>query len=428
MLTAGLFCALFIVGCGEPPIAESLKHAQEKIDAGKTAEGIKNLEELFAKHPKDTSVMEALAFAQFNNGDAARAGELFNQLGLNQTPDDHLYAAQAYRKAGQNDKAIESYRLYLLGEPMQAQPWNDLGELLIMSGKATEGISALAKANDLAPTPELALRIGILYEEAGNSAQAQRYLQSALKQARSKRTVGAEPAPIEGDILAELAELGVHDRNPLEAKRHVKQLERDFPKHARLKNIEDKIAPLEEKAQDKIQEKGEEKKDEKKEDAKVVAKEAVKLEAIEIKESEILTAKVEVAPDVLLMEALNRDPKDAARWIALAQIKEKQGDDEWAEAAYLEAMRLKPADASIIIPYLTVVKERRSPSEYLQEAQRQLDKYPELPELYLMAARDYRDAMQNKRNASIIFKKFLKKFPEHAEAPKVKAELEALQK
>jgi len=403
ILSLGLL-TLF-AGCGKPSVSEQLKQAQAQIDAGHADLALKQLQQLHASAPKDDSVTEALAFAELNNGSAKDAGDLFSALGVANNADDLLYAAQAYKKANESDKAIDAYRLYLLSEPKQANAWNELGELLVSSKQLPDGIEALEKANELSPTPELSERIGVLYKQEGNAIQAQRYLQSALSLLPASPT-GQEPPAIKGDILAELSDLSLKDQKISEAERHIRQMERDFPKHEKLASLKERLA----KAQSL---------------AETTAK------SRDLPKAEELQGKLEEAPALIpvrdpAMEALERDLKNVEHWKALAREKAKVGDWAWAEAAYLETMRLQPGDGPTILAYLDVVKHRRTGAAYLQEAERQLAKHSDIPELYLLAARDYRDMELNKRNAFFIFKEFLQKFPNHPEAAHVRVELEAL--
>jgi tetratricopeptide (TPR) repeat protein len=320
-----------------------------------------------------------------------------------------------------------------LSEPKQPDPWEELGELLVASGNMPEGIAALAKAHDLAPTPELAMRIGTLYDQIGNGTQAQRYLQNALKQARAKRPAGSQPTAIEGDSLAQLADLALRDKQPLEAERHIKQLERDFPQHSNLADLKTRLgkdqAALEaaQNAEKERLKKEKEDADKHAAEAKAAAEKAKALAANAV----IGTTFAGAAPTVLApahdpaLESLERH-QDPAHWKVLAAAKAKAGDYAWAEAAYLEAMRLQPGNAATILAYLDVVSHRRAPVEYLQECEKQLSKYPEIPELYLVTARGYRDRLQNKRNAGFIFNRFVQKFPNYPALDQVKVEMEAL--
>ncbi len=410
VVVAGLILATILIGCAEPTIAQSIERSQRDVDAGRGAQAVKRLERTFAKNPDNTSVIEALAFAHLNAGDAARAGDLFNQLGLTQTPDDHLYAAQAFKKANQPDKAIEAYRLYLLNEPKQATPWNELGELLIATGKTDEGISALVKANEISPSAELCVRIAGLYREQNNSSQTERYMQSALRLAKAGRPAGSTASQTEEDILSQLTQMALDQKKPMEAERHLRQLERDFPENKKVSDLKDRL----------VRTKKTTPYDRKPEPERKVSKTST-IDALPILPSPAPKPKADP-----LVDALSDDNQNADRWVTLAASKAKAGDYVWAETAYLEAMRLNPGKGPIITAYLEVLKKRRSPAEYLDEAERQLQKYPEIPELYLVSARGYRDLMQNKRNARVIFNKFLKKFPMHADAAKVKAELEEM--
>lgn len=438
------FGILFLAGCGELPVAEGLKRAQADLDAGRASQAIDRLELMVKKHPTDASVQEALAFAHLNAGDPARAGVIFNELGLAKNSDDLLYAALGFKKANLTDKAVDAYRLYLLGEPKQPSPWNDLGELLVSTGKIPEGLSALVKAHELASSPELAARIGMLYDQNGNAIQAQRFLQNALKQARAKRALGASPSQLEGDALAQLADLALRDKRPSEAERHIKQLERDFPTHARLAELKAKYPAADSRADDKKREswivlthkrpttgaaKNETVKASISENKETSPKQITAVASNEASAALPVSSETTLVPVVAkdpLVDALGLDNKNPWRWSALGAAKARAGDYAWAEAAYLEAMRLKPADGPTILAYLDVVGHRRSPFEYVNEAERQLEKYPEIPELYVVTARGYRDRLQNKRNASILFKRFLDKFPNHPEVPQIKVELAGL--
>ena len=199
----------------------------------------------------------------------------------------------------------------------------------------------------------------------------------------------------------------MRDQKLSEAERHIRQLERDFPKHTRLDDLKNRLA---------------------KEQTALESTAKAKL----AKTEEIKASSAPAVPSALAptrdpaMESLERDMKNPGQWRNLAREKSKMGDWAWSEAAYLEAMRLQPGDGPTILAYLEVVSHRRSTAEYLQEAERQLAKYSDIPELYLVAARAYRDREQNKRNAFFIFREFLQKFPNHPETAHVKVELESL--
>lgn len=412
------FLAIGLTGCAEPPAAESIKKAQAELDAGKPADAIRRLERAYQKNPKNDDLTEALAFAHLNGGDAARAGELFNELGLNKNADEHLYAAQAYKKANQPDKAIEAYRLYLLNEPKQATPWNELGDLYMQAGNTEEGLTALVKAYEIAPNATLSSRIAQVYQTKGNAAQSERYLQSALRLARTERPQDSEPSELENNALVQLTQLALDQKRPMEAERHLRQLERDFPNAAQLPELKERLAKMKKPAA------ADKKKDAQKpqDGSKLILTPVVEFLPI-LPPSNNPNAKPKSEQ---LVEVLTTDKENAAHWAALGAAKAKAGEFAWAEAAYLEAMRLQPGQPQVIIAYLEVFRQRHAAADYLDETQRQLQKYPEIPELYLVSARGYRDQVQNKRNARAIFSQFLKKFPNHPDAAAVKAELEAI--
>ncbi len=444
-----LLILFLLTGCGEGDVSKSLKRAQTELDAGKNVQALARLEVLHKKHPADTSVTEALAFAELNAGDATSAGALFNELGLKTSPDNHLYAAQAFKKAQEPAKAAEAYRLYLLAEPEQAEPWRELGELLIASGAREEGLKALAKAGEIELTPELAERLGTLYAEEGNNPQAQRYLQNALRLSRTSRENGQAASPTEERALEKLASLAIEQKKSSEAQRHLKQLERDFPKNENLKNLEERLAhigetkeaPAKTKRTEATPRAASKRLTENIADTPVVvmttnekgnsviaaAADNVIVEAPRLLEP---LAKVEAPKQTgraeQLLAELQKDTSNADAWAKFAAAKASEGELAWAESAFLESLRLRPSDAPTIIAYVDVVRQRRSPKEALEETEAQITKNPETPSLYLLAARGYRDWVQNKRNASIVFGKFLKKFPNHPDTAKVQAELDAL--
>lgn len=454
---------MLLAGCSAPTPASALAKAQKASQKGNHSQAIDILEKAHSKYSSDSDILEALAFAQLNSGDANKAGTLFQQLALDTTPDYHLYAATAFKKAQNIDSAIEAYSLYLLNEPQQSNPWIQLGELYEQNDNMAEALNAYQSSHKLEPTPQLALTIAQLAQITDNTTLAIQYYQSALKQAKAKRATDSEPTKIEETALVGLTQLAIKNKKISEAKRHLAQLNREFPDS---EAIEDLTALVEPKAiepintvvaattqptqQDPTKESAED--FEKTYQAPVVATSQITEEKPEQPKVSPVTPITEVTisseytedgvktivepvkkpkpqPKDPFLIAVEKDSSNPRRWAELAQKKFLDGDYMWAETAYLEALRLKPQDPQYTLNYLEVVRKRRAPRDFINECEKLLERANgKIPELYLVTARAYRDLLKNNRNASILMQDFLKRYPNHLEINEVRAELNALPK
>jgi len=108
------------------------------------------------------------------------SGTLFGQTARN--PEDLLKEAEAFRRAGKLDQAINDYRSFLAEHPNIAPVRSNLGAALAASGRYAEAISEYKRALQLQPLPQIRLNLALAYYKTDKLALAV----EALKKVREE--------------------------------------------------------------------------------------------------------------------------------------------------------------------------------------------------------------------------------------------------
>ena len=102
-------------------------------------------------------------------------GILSGQTAL--TPEALLKEAESLHRAGQLDRAIEDYRLFLAGHPEVVQARSDLGAALAGAGRYEEAIVEYKRALKLDPHPQIRLNLALAFYKANKPALAAKELE-----------------------------------------------------------------------------------------------------------------------------------------------------------------------------------------------------------------------------------------------------------
>ena len=101
---------------------------------------------------------------------ALSTGVFAGQTG--RAPKDLLKAAEAFRRAGKLDQAINDYKLFLEQYPDVPQARSDLGAALAGAGRYEEAIAEYQRALQLDPLPEIQLNLSLAYYKIGKLSLA----------------------------------------------------------------------------------------------------------------------------------------------------------------------------------------------------------------------------------------------------------------
>lgn len=113
-------------------------------------------------------------------------------------------------------------------------------------------------------------------------------------------------------------------------------------------------------------------------------------------------------------------------WAELSQVQLELSRLPWAEAAALEAVRREPTNIRWRLQYLSVAQRALPPSRFLQELVQAYEAFPRSPEIMLALARAYTNIAGNRRNARLLYERFLEIAPSHPQAGEVRNELAAV--
>jgi tetratricopeptide (TPR) repeat protein len=222
LLTALLLLG-FILGCGkkEPTAEETLAQAETLRAQGRVNETIALLENYERAHPGNFAVIEALAFAYIEAGDLEVAALYFTRAAqIDQRQAEYLLmAAEAWRTAGDPGTAIASYQDFLLLRPEAHEARLALAELYREQGQIDAARNTLIQVNAAAPSGAVQVRIGRLFLEGNNLAQAQQWFDSAARR-------GDEARP---EALLGLIEVAIRANRYGDAEQLVTVLDREFP-------------------------------------------------------------------------------------------------------------------------------------------------------------------------------------------------------
>ena len=458
-----LILSLILAGCSSPEERFTLKLnlANENLDNGRVEQAIIILEDLKTEYPDHPEILENLAFAFIADEDYPTAGFYFKQL-AGKFPDNtdyYKYSAQAWKKAGDTDSAIELYETYLLQNPQDWNTWQNIAELYLDTDQPSKAIRAYSNSSQLRFNPDLSLQAALLATSTGNLRDAEEGFVSLLE--------------VEDPQVAQRAHLGLLD---------IKHKRRQWGDVETLLNTIDKIYPgavgeaglskvrtdfdswrqarIEEKK--RVQEEEERRKrleEEQRERSRrlAAAREAAKKKAEEAareaaKNDTTEVAEVEPLP---LFEESKDKPSPALQAIREASIASvsnpseaidklwniiNQGEDlaeaflELSRAYYhlgqyaesemtaLEALRRDPSNVRFLLAYLETIQKNKSNAKVIAEIRKYRRKLPQNPDLLLLLARVCAEPGGDHSAARSYYDEFFKMAPNHPEIDRARYE------
>lgn len=480
----GLVFFLF-AGCAErvPTTEEVVALATERLDAGDFADAVSLLEERNQHYPGDPAVLETLAFAHTLAGDSTAAAFAYLELHeiLPEEPEFLLHAARSLHAGEDLRGAADLYRRYLTYEPEDAAVWRAFAEVGEATGYPNEAITAYTQLHRLTPEAPIAARLGRLFHDARNSAQAEFWYSQALQ---------GDPPPSEA--LAGLFRMQVEEGRFRDAEQTLAALREHAPESLQDPPLADLQSDLErwrvqqEMAARLVEDLTEfppstlpddsvaDAETESEEDAEltpspgvvrvmdkdravreweadhVVAEEPAE-ELDEVPEEPATTppepepsparpttpTPLELAQAAReagdlqtavthFRESILENDRHARTWFELSEVYWELGDFAWAEATALEAIRREPDNIRYTLQFLRVAQRTLTPDEFLKELQRAYAQFPENPEVVLAMARGYRNIAGNTRNAAFLYDQFLRMAPNHPQADAATRERQSL--
>ncbi len=454
-----IFPALFLTGvcfflfaCAKSPpkVEESILMANENLSAGNTEQAILLLEDLLKRNPGHPAVLENLAFAYAQGKRHERAAFYFSEAADAGPGKEHflLYAAEALNQSGKKKKAAESYEKYLGAHPDSPVEWKKLGRLQEELNEFRKAMESYLQSQKLKPTGAKAIRLGWLFRQMNNQAQAKNWFKTALESAD-----GAE-----GDALLGLYEGALLEENFGKAEELLRSLDDSHPglldqshlarnrrelEEWRLRQNELQRQLLE---QERIARELRERAARREAEAAALAEarkkeqeEARKLEAARKKEPPPPTAEGYLRQARYSLAAgdggkaikqywstLKLDDKPAEVWHELSDLLLKEEKNGLAEATAMEAVRREPQSVLYTMHYLRVAQETKNPDQFMEELIYAKKKIPGSPDITLALARGYKSIRNSYREATALYREFLEKAPNHPERSKAQTELDSL--
>ncbi len=441
-----------LFSCAKPPpkVEESILVANKNLSAGNTQQAILLLEDLLKRNPGHPAVLENLAFAYAQNERHEIAAFYFSEAAGAGPGKDHflLYAAEAFRQGGKKKDAAESYGKYLEANPNSPVEWKKLGRLQEELNELRKAMESYLQSQKLKPIGANAIRLGWLFRQMNNQAQADNWFKAALDAAD-----GAE-----GDALLGLFEGALLEENFGKAEDLLWRLDDSHPGLLDQSHLVRSRGELEEwrRRQDELQKQLLEQERiarELRERAARREAEAAALAEAKKKEEEaarILEAAQKKEPppataDGFLRQAgdsvaagdrekaikhywasLKLDDKPAEVWHGLSDLLLKEGKPGLSEATALEAVRREPQSVLYTMHYLRVAQETKDPDQFMEELIYAKDKIPDSPDITLALARGYKSIRTSYREAAMLYREFLERAPNHPERSKAQTELDSL--
>ena len=433
----------------ESEIAETISIANQNLAAGEGERAIAMLERLNNTYPGDLALLESLAFAYAEQGDFMLAAHYFLEI-ANSDPAEKqylIYAGETLKRGEDLEGAAEAYREYLKFQPTSAEAWNTLGQITESLLQPRAAIEAYLESHRLKPAGRSALRLGTLFSELGNVAQAESWYQIAIELGD-----GSEAQAYLG-LLALALEL----KNYPLAEKIVKHIDAIYPGKLDVSHLAFSRSELERwrEQHEKLSRKLEEQEriaQELSEKTAAARKEEqeVALRASELAEAELKLAALELSPpppsaaefidnarrlrqDQRLSEATQKyweaiklDDSRPEIWYELSETLLQDNQLAWAEATALEALRRNSQSSLFNLQYLAVAQRSKAPEEFLRELIKAKERIPHSPEITLALARGYKNITQSHRNAAILYREFLEMVPYHPNRDAIETELNAL--
>ncbi len=459
-------CMVF-TGCAEPELTleESLRLVNQHLEAGRTAQAINLLRTLDTKFPGRVEVLELLSFLHAEKQNHTLAARYFARA-AHASPNRLeflLYAAQSHRLADNPHSAVRQYLLYLESSPGDASVWKTLGELQQELGDINAAINAYLESYRHQANGEIAVRLGMLFDQADNRPQSESWYQTAL---RLKDGTG-------DTALLGLLELAIKQKDFTTAETLVEKLDEDYPDRLDVSPLASKRLELKqwraqqdalalELAQQKqvatdLSEHAAETQIEAEKPVFPVNTEPMETVPVpkpaelsniadRTRESARETAvPLSKHPRILLAQArrhneygqyqeaikkyralLNIDDRSAKVWSELADAYLSDNQPLWARLMSLEAIRRDPANLFHTLQYLQLTRQTQTPERFFHELFQAKKNFPRSPEITLALARAYNTIMSNPRHAAVLYREFLEMASNHPGRAEAEAELQEL--
>lgn len=459
---------LFSPGCTDPDkaIEKKFAEAQEKLEEGRTEEGIALLEELHEDHPDRLDVVEFLAFTYASNNKPGKAADSFAK-GAELAPergDLLLFSAQAREEAGDLEEAATGYRMYIMDHFDDFSGWQALAQVEERRGHPREAIDAYLNVHRLRPAGSTAVSLGDLFLQVGNIAQAHHWYKAALDhedEAVPDALLGLLRISLEEENWdqahqlidrldtrhagkideSELAEVRTELKRWREAQEELKRVREEQEALARRRAAERETREEEERlALLKAREEEEQ--------ARLAAEAARAAEEAEDEpeppapepaperedRSEEVLAQAKAARQSgnyrraasLYWEALTYDDERAETWFELSRAQYRGGALHDAELTALEALRRDPKRENFHLHYLNVIKETQPVRTYLRELERIQELFPHNAELALALANTYARGDHAQSEAIRYYRLFLQLAPDDPRRPEIQQTLRRL--
>ena len=434
----------------EADIQETVRKATFQLDHNQEKEAIDLLESLNAAFPENTEVLEALAFAYAQTDQGVLAGITFAQIAEADRAQSQflLYAGESMRTAGEPLRAVSYYERYLETFPDSSTAWKSLGEISESLNEPMQAAEAYLRAHQLNPTGEIAVRVGKIFMEMNNQAQAKSWYQDA-----ADRADGAGSQALLG-----LFEIALIEQDPADAEVIARKLDRDYPGELEVSPLAQKRLELRawRQKQDELARQLAEQERITRELREKAARETAALAAARkaaadrasAGEAAWPSAKPPVGPPSIekllsdgdasiadgdltgaiqsYWQAIKIDDRDARSWYLLSDAQFTDNQSAWAEATAMEAVRREPQNARYTLHYLKVIQSTKKPADFLRELVKARKRIADSPEITLALARAYSIIGRSHRNAAILYREFLAMAPGHAERVAAEEELAAL--
>lgn len=465
-------------GCTNPEkrVEQKLAEAEQKFAANEPAEAFATLEELHRNFPERLDIIETLAFAYARNGQPAEAADAFvKAAALDPVNGDYLMlAAQARETAGDPDRAAGHYRVHLTDHFDDDAAWNALAELEKKRGLHQNAIDAYLHVYRIRPTAATATRIGDLFFELRNLAQAHHWFTAALEQP-------GQPLP---ETLTGLLRIHMEEGDWERSQELVERLERDYPETfvspefaeirtglarwresleelERLRRERAELAARRE-AERLAREEAERIEREEAEAAAIAAAEAERQAELERRAAEEAAAEAngeepeEIAEEETVEDAaaafarltaeadrlfearryrtaaqtywraLTHNPESAETWfdVSRAQFLGESWND--AELTALEALRREPENEAFHLHYLNVIQQTQPVRAYLRELERVHQQFPANADVVLALANTYARSLYSHQEAVRYYHRFLRLAPDDARTAEVRESIRRL--
>ena len=197
-----LLAAASVAGAAQPNPVET---ARQLVEAGRLEEALPHLERARAADPANPQALWMLAVARLRLGNLAEAASLADEFGrlVPESPGGPLLAASALTGLGQLPGAAAALSEALARDPGNPEARRDLAVLLGRQGRLEEATRRLEELRSEYPgRPEVLAPLGVLYVQQGRGAEGL----SALTQAAQADPDSFEARQHLGALLSELGQ------------------------------------------------------------------------------------------------------------------------------------------------------------------------------------------------------------------------------